>query len=218
MAHIAFTYPSKIRAWWTPCLLAAALAVCAGSANAETTECTGILAAGTYDNVNVPANTTCAFSDEGGTITVTGNLAVEAGASLLTTRKLHGIPTTYTVNGSLLGADAASIALSTVRTPIAINILGGVHLTGTTTEIALFGLSIGGVLSVADSSVGIFNLSVNNVGGNVLVRDNTISQAFDIIGNVIGGSLVCQGDTPAPFPTAELNTVGGNKVGQCANL
>jgi len=91
-------------------------------------------------------------------------------------------------------------------------------LTGTTTEIALFGLSIGGVLSVADSSVGIFNLSVNNVGGNVLVRDNTISQAFDIIGNVIGGSLVCQGNTPAPFPTAELNTVGGNKVGQCANL
>jgi hypothetical protein len=80
-------------------ILAAALAACTGSASAQTTNCSGGLAPGTYANLNVPANTTCILPPFG-TVTVTGNVEVESGASLL--QFSRGI-TTFVVNGSLKG-------------------------------------------------------------------------------------------------------------------
>jgi hypothetical protein len=198
---------------WRLTILAAALAACIGSASAQTTNCSGILAPGTYANLNVPANTTCRV--EVGPVTVTGNVTVEKGASLLEFSRFA----TFVVNGSLMGRDAASIQFDDPSANV--NILGSVHLTGTTGVLNLIHLSIGGTLFIANSTGSDIDVFDNNVGGSVLVRNNTISGPIIVQDNAIGGSLVCMGNTPAPTapnPTQPLNTVGGNKVGQCASL
>ena len=200
---------------WRLTILAAALAACTGIASAQTTNCSGLLAPGTYLNVTVPANTTC-FLPRGGTVTVTNNVVVESGASLIMTLG-DPPPLTFFVNGSLLGRDAATIDLEGVP-PSKVTILGMVNLTGTTREVTLFDVSIGNILFIANST-GIFvRVAESNVGGSVLVRDNTTSQPILIEDNAIGGSLICLGNTPAPTSPLGPNTVGGGKAGQCASL
>ena len=110
---------------WRLTILAAALAACTGSASAQTTNCSGNLAPGTYLNLTVPANTTC-FLPPVGTVTVTNNGVVESGASLLLVNSLFS----FSVNGSLLGRDAANIVLNGFIAKV--NILGMVNLIGTT--------------------------------------------------------------------------------------
>ena len=196
---------------WRLTILAAALAACTGSASAQTTNCSGNLAPGTYLNVTVPANTIC-FLPGDGTLTVTNNVVVESGASLAVA---GNVAATIFINGSLLGRDAANIALGSVPSG-KVHILGMVNLTGTTREIDLVGVSIGNILFIANSTASIIDVFTNNVGGSVLVRDNTVSEEFGIQNNAIGGSLVCLGNTPAPG--GGTNTVGGGKAGQCASL
>jgi hypothetical protein len=203
-------------------ILAAALAACAGAASAQTTNCVGVLVPGTYANVNVPANALCSVVPSGvqNTLTVTGNVTVESGATLVILDNQLGI--TFVVNGSLIGAHAANINLVT-RPFQTVNILGTVHLTGTTTNVEIGRVSIGGTVSIRDST-GNVSVGGNTVGGSVLVRDNTITgsngppAAISILRNAIGGSLVCMDNTPAPIDVGVPNVVGGNKVRQCAGL
>ena len=130
---------------WRLTILAAALAACTDSASAQTTNCSGTLAPGTYLNVTVPANTTCVLLDSGivtvtnnvvvesgatlafppsGIMTVTNNVVVESGASLILATKHLA----FFVNGSLLGRDAARIELEAQPdSPGKVNILGMVN-------------------------------------------------------------------------------------------
>ena len=234
---------------WRLIILAVALAACAGSASAQTTNwghttnCSGTLAPGTYTDVIVPANAECVLPFRG-TVTVTGNVKVESGASLLLPPigivtvtgnvKLEsgaslGVPgefaETFIVHGSLLGVDANRISINGLH-PENVIIFGSVDLRGTTGQVVLGGMSIHGTLFITYSRGDLpFELFANVVGGNVVVLDNTTSSVcgqsscFVIQGNAIGGSLVCKGNTPAPTsPPDLLNTVGGNKVEQCASL
>ena len=77
-----------------------------------------------------------------------------------------------------------------------------------------------------------------NVGGNVVVANTSGTQvglpgtefegvldSTEIVSNVIGGNLICHGNTPpAQIGDAILdegngpNTVGGNAIGECAHL
>jgi hypothetical protein len=195
-------------------ILAAAVAACAGSASAQTTNCVGTLFAGTYVNVDVPANMSCTLGS-GGNVTVTGNVTVESGAMLLLGRSSLQ---SFAVNGSLIGVNASTIALAPGNIT-RVNILGSVHLTGTTRGVGLIKVSITGTLSILDSTW-VVEVAGNTVGGSVLVQDNTSSGSFiSIEDNTIGGSLVCTGNTPAPSLEGESpNTVGRNKVGQCEGL
>ena len=212
---------------WRLIILVVALAACAGSASAQTTNwghttnCSGTLAPGTYTDVIVPANAECVLPFRG-TVTVTGNVKLESGASL-------GVPgefaETFIVHGSLLGVDANRISINGLH-PENVIIFGSVDLRGTTGQVVLGGMSIHGTLFITYSRGDLpFELFANVVGGNVVVLDNTTSSVcgqsscFVIQGNAIGGSLVCKGNTPAPTsPPDLLNTVGGNKVEQCASL
>ncbi|MBV8120764.1 MAG: hypothetical protein JO081_12605, partial [Alphaproteobacteria bacterium] len=64
--------------------------------------------------------------------------------------------------------------------------------------------------------------------GNVLVTSNTPTASFAgtpspaVAGNMIGGNLVCVGNTPAANDvvsgTPNPNTVAGHKLGECAGL
>jgi hypothetical protein len=77
----------------------------------------------------------------------------------------------------------------------------------------------------------------NHVGGNVIFSKNTSvinglvdppvpgqvdSDSSEIMTNVIGRNLICQGNTPKaqvnPDDGGQPNTVGGHKIGQCAGL
>jgi hypothetical protein len=77
----------------------------------------------------------------------------------------------------------------------------------------------------------------NHVGGNVVFSKNTSvinglvdppvpgqvdSDSSEIMTNVIGRNLICQGNTPKaqvnPADGGQPNTVGGHKIGQCAGL
>ena len=51
------------------------------------------------------------------------------------------------------------------------------------------------------------------IGGNLEVYDNT--GGLIVSGNTIGGNLECEGNLRPPF-SFTVNTVGGNKEGQCA--
>lgn len=77
----------------------------------------------------------------------------------------------------------------------------------------------------------------NHVGGNVIFSKNKSvinglvkppvpgqvdSDSSEVMTNVIGRNLVCQGNTPKaqvnPDDGGQPNTVGGHKIGQCAGL
>jgi hypothetical protein len=77
----------------------------------------------------------------------------------------------------------------------------------------------------------------NHVGGNVIFSKNTSvinglvdppvpgqvdSDSSEIMTNVIGRNLICQGNTPKaqvnPDDGGQPNTVGGHKIGECAGL
>ena len=121
--------------------------------------------------------------------------------------------------------DANRISINGLH-PENVIIFGSVDLRGTTGQVVLGGMSIHGTLFITYSRGDLpFELFANVVGGNVVVLDNTTSSVcgqsscFVIQGNAIGGSLVCKGNTPSPTsPPDLLNTVGGNKVEQCASL
>jgi hypothetical protein len=204
-------------------ILAAALAACTGSASAQTTYCAGVLGASStpYLSLTVPAGKTCTLPQGLGTVTVTNNVEVEKGASLILPL-FPNVSVKFVVNGSLLGRDAATIQLLAigVTANATVNIIGGVHLTGATGAVLLGRASIGGTLFVTNSTANSLVLRQNNVGGSVLVRDNKISATPIIIeDNTIGGSLVCSGNNPAPTLLGGMpNTVGGNSVGQCSGL
>lgn len=191
-------------------LLAAMIALlAAGSAAAQTTQCSGTLPAGSYNAVNVPAGATCQITS--GTVTVAGNVTIGKGATFFVAAPVAHL----VVNGSLLSVGANTIEVTA-------NIIGNVSVTGTTGDVIVIDSSIGSTLSVSNSAAVGIVLSRNSVGGSFLVQNN---QCFNeancdtVAANTIGGSLVCTGNTPAPNDVSGgPNTVGGNKVAQCSGL
>ena len=207
-------------------ILAGVVAVGAGSTAAHAATCSGTLAPGSYDSVNVLPGNTCIVS---GAVDVTGNVTVGTGATLRVTSTAR-----FTVNSSLLAVHASSVEI--VPGPMgAANILGSVSVSvtpsvlpctslavvcaPTTGSVDIAGAFVGGTLSVSNSSALEITLRENNVAGNVLFRNNTAPvDTNTIAGNTIGGSLVCTGNSPLPVDDDMPNTVGGAKVGQCSGL
>jgi hypothetical protein len=204
----------KQLSWRLP-ILAGVLAASAGSATAQTTNCSGALAPGSYTSVNVPAGQSCFVTASTLPVNVTGNVTVGTGATLVASPPAFPNPANFVVNGSLLSTGAATIEIT------AENILGNVSVSGTTLGAFVTDSFIGGTLSVSNSKVVGMVFSRNNVGGSMLVQNN---QCFneancDAVGaNVIGGSLVCSGNSPPPVDIGGPNTVGGSKVAQCSGL
>jgi 5'-nucleotidase len=194
---------------WRLFMVAGVLAIGAGSTAPQATDCTGTLAPGSYDKLTVPAGAKCRISS--GTVTVFGDVTVGRRASL---RVLS--PAKLTVYGSLSAAGADAIDIFP-RPKGAADIFGSIFVTGTTVFVRIEESSVDGNLSVINSGGELVELFGDNVAGNVLVRNNKTEQNV-IARNTIGGNLVCSGNTPAPVNQGEPNTVGGNKVGQCARL
>jgi hypothetical protein len=184
-------------------------AAVAGSAHAQTTQCSGNLAPGNYASVDVPAGATCTINT--GTVNVTtGGVTVGAGASFFV-----GAPSASLVitSGSLDSTNAKFIEVTA-------HIHGHVHLDGTTGgDVIITDSFIGGTLSVKNSSVVGIVLDRNTVGGSLIDENNKCFNeggCNSVTSNTIGANLVCKGNTPPPVISGTSNTVGGNQVGQCA--
>jgi hypothetical protein len=153
----------------------------------------------------------------------------------------QGNPTTaasdITIHGSILAQDATLVLLNgiTVKGSVALN-----GSTGTATEAeranaipwAIKLNTIDGSFIAANMDPIWIGLGVNHIGGTVIMFNIHITDglppnddptpSIQIFGNTVGGSLVCFGLGPAVSDGAFLpgtpNTVGGAKLGQCANL
>ncbi len=189
--------------YWTPvAVFAAGLALAGSPASAQqNVNCTGTLAAGTYNNVNVPQNASCTLN---GGVTVQGNVTVGAGASLSTA--------VATIHGNILSNNAASVVLGLAGAEM---IGMSVNLVGTTGQALVLNDTIGGNVLISGSTANsALEINDNSVTGNVTVQSNN-SASNVILNNAIGGNLVCAANTPPP--SGGNITVGGHKVG-CSGL
>jgi hypothetical protein len=219
----------------------------------------GTIAPGTYSTLTVTG--VCMFS--GGTVTVTGNLVVEDGASLndhsaspLTTIHIGGnvlvgkgaiaglgtynpfAPHNSSVDGSVIANQPLSLYIS--FTTIHGNLTshgGGGGVTGDFRNFPTKDNTIDGNAAIEGWTGGWNGFIRNHVGGNVIFSHNESvinglvnppvhgqvdPDSSEVMTNVIGGNLICQGNTPPaqvnPDDGGQPNVVAGKKIGECAGL
>jgi hypothetical protein len=183
-----------------------ALAVSPASAQ-QNVNCVGPLPPGTYGNVNVAKNRTCNLNFG---VTVLGNVTVSTGGRFTMDEAA--------INGNIVSNKAAVILLLGDDT-----INQNVTLIGTTEQIFIDGVVVGGNVQISGTRTNLLPLDFadNFVTGNVVFQENE-SEVNLIDNNVIGGNLVCIGNTPAPINGpiggGAPNTVTGQKIGQCVGL
>jgi hypothetical protein len=221
----------------------AALGILAGTvpaARAADTTCPPTNGGTINGNLTVPALASCTLLN----VTVTGNVQVGKGASLLV-QPASG--QTVTIGGNVQAAQCQSVQF--IPPSGVISVGGNVQIrncTGTSGYIGGPGgpITIGGNFACDNNSaecvagVGSVrgNVEVNNnsggsaapgaivgantVGGNVQVNNNSGSSGNNTVvdGNTIGGNLQCAGNTPSVTDFGHPNTVTGTKQGQCAGL
>lgn len=81
----------------------------------------------------------------------------------------------------------------------------------------LSGGEVAGPVEVSDTTGGV-HLDGVRIAGTVSLRDNRGSRPVVVADSVVGGSLVCSGNAPAPTDLDRPNTVRGTARGQCADL
>jgi hypothetical protein len=216
----------------------AALGILAGTvpaARAADTTCPPAPTGPINGNLVVPAgNNSCTLAN----VTVTGNVQVGKGASLLVEPNPGQ---TVTIGGNVQAAQCQSVVLEPIAHG-AISVGGNVQIqnctgqsgynnvqgVGTVTISGNFACgnnsaecvarsgNVRGNVQINNNSGGAFVLE-NNVGGNAQVNNNSGSTSL-VSRNTIGGNLQCAGNTPGVTDggSAIPNTVAGNKQGQCA--
>jgi hypothetical protein len=206
-------------------LLTTVLMAVAGSASAQNitpppqqnvagttvTECTGNLAPGNYDAVDVPAGANCTINS--GTVNVTtGGVTVGAGATFFVAAPVALLIIT---SGSLNSTSAKTIEITA-------HIHGHVHLDGTSQGAFLTDSFVGGTVAMLNAPSGSNLLLRNQIGGSVLFNNNTCSIEANcnaVANNTIGSNLICMGNVPDVSPVLSgNNTVGGTKTGQCSSF
>lgn len=140
-----------------------------------------------------------------GNVTVNGNIvATQALTLYLDFTTVHG---NVTVNG---GGDITMVDPGGLVLPIKDNVIdGNVMVNGW--EGAWFGIirnTVGG------------NVTASHTVGTRLDEGGTFLDSTEIVTNDIGGNLICRHNTP-PAQIGDsggtTNTVGGNKIGECAS-
>ena len=205
--------------------------------------CTGGAITGTHGSITVTG--VCTFS--GATVTINGNLRVAKGA-ILNDHAASTTIVTITGNvsvdkGAVLGlgfgpqeATPAFVGGNIVASDPLTLYLG--HVTVGGNVVSNGGGAADRNFPIKDNTIrgnlilqgwsGLWMGAIrNDVGGNVVVSRNTAldtstvpgSDSTEVQTNVIGGNLVCHGNTPTAqvnaFDGGQPNVVGGNSVGEC---
>jgi hypothetical protein len=187
-----------------------------------TTECTGTLAPGTYQRVVVPAGAVCLSE---GPVRISEGLWIRSGATFVLGSEESGW-TTGTIGGGVHAWDAASVQIHFAT------INGGIHAHGGSgpfggpfdvTWNAIEDNVIHGGVTVTGYDGFWFGFIRNHVSGTVRLNDNVLADpdGNEYVTNVIHGSLMCWGDSPAPQvgdSEGLPNDVTGAKTGQCSAL
>ena len=202
--------------------MAAAFTTIPPAAGAGATECTDILAPGTYQRVVVPAGAVC-LSD--GPIRIQAGLWIGSGATFVLGSEESGW-TTGTIGGGVHATDPASVQIHFATINGGIDIHGGSGPFGPPFDVTWNAIEDnvihGGV--VIDGYDGFwFGFIRNHVDGTVKLRNNVLEDpdGNEYVTNTIHGSLQCWGNSPAPQVGDSQglpNVVTGRKSGQCATV
>ncbi len=202
--------------------IAAAFTTIPPAAGAGATECTDVLAPGTYQRVLVPEGAVC-LSD--GPIRIRAGLWVGSGATFVLGSEESGW-TTGTIGGGVHATDPASVQIHFATINGGIDIHGGSGPFGPPFDVTWNAIEDnvihGGV--VIDGYDGFwFGFIRNHVDGTVKLRNNVLEDpdGNEYVTNTIHGSLQCSGNSPAPQvgdSEGLPNVVTGRKSGQCTNV
>ena len=200
--------------------------VLAAAAPAEagggTTECTGSLAPGTYHRLVVPEGAVC-LSD--GPVTIRAGLFIRAGATFVLGSE-ESPSSTGTIGGGVHAWNAASVQIHFARINGGLRAHGGSGPFGPPFDVTWNAIEdnvIHGGVTVTGYDGFWFGFIRNHVSGTVRLSDNTLvdPDGNEYVTNVIHGSLMCWGNSPAPQvgdSEGLPNDVTGSKTGQCAGL
>jgi len=172
------------------------------------------------------------------TVNVSGNVLVGKGAVLGLGTYNPSAPHNSSVGGNIIANQPLSLYLSFLR--VHGNLIsngGGGGVTGEFRNFPTKDDTIDGNLIIEGWTGGWIGVIRTHVGGNLIFNNNTSvinglvdppvpgevdSDSSEIMTNVVGGNLICQGNTPAaqvnPDDGGQPNTVAGHKIGQCAGL
>jgi hypothetical protein len=201
---------------------AAVVAVPTVATAAGTTECTDVLAPGSYGRVLVPEDAVC-FSD--GPVTIDDGLWIQSGATFVLGSEESGW-TTGTINEGVHADDPASVQIHFATINGGIDIQGGSGPFGPPFDVTWNAIEdnvIHGGVSIVGYDGFWFGFIRNDVNGTVELRDNVLADpdGNEYVTNTIHGSMRCSGNDPAP-QTGDSeglpNVVTGQKTGQCADL
>jgi hypothetical protein len=184
------------------------------------TDCVGTHAGETFPNgLNVPSGRLCTLQGS----TVIGDATVQPDAALVislgsrVTGDVRGFrAAVQVVTGSVVEGDVSALNPKEFGTP-----------TGTITQIAICGSTVGGSITVTGAT-GAGPLLVGGqacqffgggsaVGGNLLLLGNhpTGAGPIAVSNNRVSGILTCRSNDPAPVGAGNVARV---KTGQCASL
>ena len=172
------------------------------------------------------------------TIHVGGNVLVGKGGIVGLGTYNPFAPHDSVVDGSVIATQPLSLYIS--FTTIHGNLIsngGGGGVTGEFRNFPTKDNTIDGNAAIQGWTGGWIGFIRNHVGGNVIFSNNASvinglvnppvpgqvdPDSSEVMTNVIGGNLVCQGNTPAaqvnPDDGGQPNDVAGQKIGQCAGL
>jgi hypothetical protein len=191
-----------------------------GAAGAATaTECTGVLAPGTYGAVVVPDGVSCLSE---GPVTIRGGLHIGAGATFVLGSEESGW-TTGTIDGGVHATNPASVQIHFATINGGIDVNGGSGAFGGPFDITWNAIEdnvIHGGARVVGYDGFWFGFIRNHVSGTVTLSNNVLvdEDGNEYVTNTIHGSMRCSGNSPAPQAGDSEglpNVVTGTKIGQC---
>jgi hypothetical protein len=205
-------------------LAAAALVGVAAVAGASpgVTTCNGVLAAGTYQRVVVPADGVC-LSD--GPVTIRGGLYIEQGATFVLGSEENPVDT-GTISGGVPATGAMSVQIHFTTINGGIDVRDGSGPFGGPFDVTwntIEDSSIHGNVTISGYNGFWMGFIRNDVRGSVNLNDNVLvdTDGNEYVTNTIHGSLHCSGNSPAPQvgdSEGEPNVVTGAKTGQCVGV
>jgi hypothetical protein len=172
------------------------------------------------------------------TLHVGGNVLVGKGAIAGLGTYNPAAPHDSVVDGNVIANHPLSLYISfmTIHGSL-ISLGGGGGVTGEFRNYPTKDNTIDGNAVIAGWTGGWIGFIRNHVGRNVIFSNNKSvinglvnppvpgqvdPDSSEVMTNVIGRNLICQGNTPKaqvnPDDGGQPNTVGGRKIGQCANL
>jgi len=191
-------------------------------AEAGTTRCTGPLAAGRYQRVVVPVGAVCLSE---GPVRISEGLWIRSGATFVLGSEESGW-TTGTINDGVHAWHAASVQIHFATINGGIHVHGGSGPFGGPFDVTWNAIEdnvIHGGATVTGYDGFWFGFIRNHVSGTVRLSHNVLADpdGNEYVTNVIHGSLICRGNSPAPQvgdSEGLPNEVTGAKTGQCSSL